>query len=29
LRLNFEVTAGLRVRILPPSIDFNRGHCVY
>jgi hypothetical protein len=29
LRLDFKVTAGLRVITLPPSIDFNRGHCVY
>ena len=29
LRLDFKVTAGLRVITLLPSIDFNRGHCVY
>ena len=29
LRLDFSITAALRVLILPPSIDFKRGHCVY
>jgi hypothetical protein len=29
LRLDFKVTVGLRVITLLPSIDFNRGHCVY
>ena len=29
LRRDFEVTMGFCVHILPPSIDFIRGHCVY
>jgi hypothetical protein len=28
-RLNFQVTAKLRVLILPTSLDFNRGHYGY
>jgi len=29
LRLDFSITSGFCVLTLRPSIDFNRGHCVY